>query len=134
MEDSVRVLIVDDSTVMRMIVGQALVAAELPIEEVVNAANGAQALLVLEADAAARRSFDLILTDIHMPVMDGLQLLIERRARKLAAGVPTIVLTADAGDPKVVEAIAAGAMGYLLKPFTLQQMRDSIAAVLQQPV
>ena len=125
-----RVLIVDDSAVMRKIVEAALRHAGLDIAAVSHASNGLEGLTELERTAARGESFDLILCDVHMPVMDGLGFLLERPQRNLAAGVPVVMITADAGDPHLLLAIAAGAQGYIAKPFTLEQMHRRVVSLM----
>jgi two-component system chemotaxis response regulator CheY len=125
-----RVLIVDDSAVMRRIVEGALRHSGLELTEVLQAANGAEALATLERAAAEHQPFHLILCDVHMPILDGLGFLIEKPRRNLAPGVPVVMITADATDPHLLRAIAAGAQGYISKPFTLGQMQASVASLL----
>jgi len=122
-----RILIIDDSIVMRKIVENALRRSGLKLDEVLHAANGAQGLALLETLA---EPFDLILCDVHMPVMDGLSFLREKPRRNLAPGVPVVMITADESDPHLLDAIAAGAQGYITKPFTLEQMKTSITPLL----
>jgi two-component system, chemotaxis family, chemotaxis protein CheY len=128
-----RVLIVDDSIVMRRIVESALRHSDLELTEVLQAANGIDALAALEQSAAQDQPLDLILCDVHMPVMDGLGFLIEKSRRNLAPGVPVAMITADSTDPHLLRAIAAGAQGYISKPFTLEQMLASVASLLPRP-
>src|ERR1700678_1923252 len=103
-----RVLIVDDSIVMRMVVELALRHAGLDLMDVVHAANGAEGLAALEDAEGSGRPFCLVLSDIHMPVMNGLDFLAEKQRRNLAPGVPIVMLTADNTDPDLLQAIAAG--------------------------
>jgi two-component system, chemotaxis family, chemotaxis protein CheY len=124
-----RVLIIDDSVVMRRIVESALRHAGLEVTEVLEAPNGAEGLAVLER-CASERPVDLILCDVHMPVLDGPGLLVEKCSRNLAPGVPVLMITADTSDPYLLRAIAAGAQGYISKPFTLEQMHAGIAHFL----
>jgi two-component system, chemotaxis family, chemotaxis protein CheY len=123
-------LIVDDSLVMRMILEQALRRAGLDLGEVVQAANGVEGLAALERAAASSAPLDLILSDVHMPVMDGLDFLREKRRRNLAPGVPVVMITAEGNASEVSKAMAAGADSFLSKPFTLQQMQSSVAFLL----
>jgi two-component system, chemotaxis family, chemotaxis protein CheY len=127
-----RVLIVDDSMVMRMVLELALRHARLDLADVVHAANGAEGLAALEDAEGSGAPFCLILSDIHMPVMNGLDFLEERQRRNLAAGVPFVILTADNTDPDLLLAIAAGGAGFICKPFTLQQMQSRVNALLLQ--
>ena len=121
-----RALIVDDSTVMRKVVERSLRQAGLAISTVFEAANGLEALNVLRAN----HSLDLILSDINMPTMDGLQFLEQRRSEGLAPSVPVVMITTEASEPLVMRAIAAGARGYICKPFTTDQIRERILPLL----
>jgi two-component system chemotaxis response regulator CheY len=73
----------------------------------------------------------LIISDINMPVMDGLQFLEARREEKLAAGVPVVMITTEGSEPFVLRAIAAGAQGYICKPFTADQVKARVLPLLQ---
>jgi two-component system, chemotaxis family, chemotaxis protein CheY len=126
----VKVLIVDDSVVMRMIVERVLRQAGLILGEVLYAANGIEGLAALEKTAASDTPLDLILCDVQMPVMNGLDFLREKKRRNLAPGVPVVMITAESSDPHVLEAISAGAQGYISKPFTMLQMQSSVASLL----
>jgi two-component system chemotaxis response regulator CheY len=103
-----KVLIVDDSAVMRKIVERALRQAGLEISEVLEASNGAEALVEVQ-----KGSLDIILSDINMPVMDGLEFL--RNLAKLEAGkgVPVVMITTEGSEARVVEALSVGAKGYI---------------------
>lgn len=126
-----RALIVDDSAVMRKVVERALRQSGLELAEVVQASNGEEALQVLRADAGKAASIGLILSDINMPVMDGLQFLETRRDENLAPGVPVVMITTEGSEPFVLRAIAAGAQGYICKPFTADQVKIRVLPLLQ---
>jgi two-component system chemotaxis response regulator CheY len=121
----VTALIVDDSSVMRKIVERSLRQAGLETLVVQEAGNGHEALKVLEA-----QSVDLILSDINMPSMDGLEFVRQIAARKLAPGVPVVMITTESSEEHVKEAIAAGARGYIRKPFTLEQVKHRVLSLL----
>lgn len=125
-----KVLIIDDSVVMRMIVERMLFHSGLNVDEIMQAANGVEAIAALEKAAASGALPDLILSDMHMPRMGGLDFLLERQRRNLAPGVPVLMITADGSNPQELEAIAAGARGFISKPFSLQQMQTCIASLL----
>src|ERR1700678_72253 len=112
-EGWLRALIVDDSAVMRKVIERALRQAGLELSEVLQASNGEEALQLLRESQAGSAPFSLILSDINMPVMDGLQFLETRRQENLAQGVPVVMITTEGNESFVVEPIAAGAVGYI---------------------
>ena len=126
-----RALIIDDSAVMRKVIERALRQSGLEISEVVQASNGEEALEVLRADALNSVKMGLIISDINMPVMDGLQFLEARRDQKLAEGVPVVMITTEGSEPFVLRAIAAGAQGYICKPFTADQVKARVVPLLE---
>jgi two-component system chemotaxis response regulator CheY len=121
-----RALIVDDSPVMRKVVERALRHAGIEISEVLQAGNGTEALEVLRNNPPP----DFILSDINMPGMDGLQFLEQRRAENLAPDAPVFMITTESSAPLVLRAIAAGARGYICKPFTPEQIRVRVVPLL----
>ncbi len=102
----IRTLIVDDSSVMRKIVERSLRQAGLELLTVHEAGSGVEGLEVLKAQPV-----DLILSDINMPVMDGLEFLRQIRAQNLAAGVPVVMITTESSEEHVRQAIQVGAQG-----------------------
>jgi two-component system chemotaxis response regulator CheY len=123
--DDIRVLIVDDSSVMRKIVERSLRQANIKLAEVVEAGNGMEALAVLQ-----QKKVDLILCDINMPVMDGLEFVKSLSNVKNAKGVPVVMITTEGNEGYVVQALSSGARGYIRKPFTSDQVKDHILPVL----
>ena len=121
----VRTLIVDDSSVMRKIVERALRQAGLDPLLVYEASSGTEALDVLKA-----RQVDLILSDINMPMMDGLEFLRQMSAQHLAPGVPVVMITTESSEEHVKQAIQAGARGYIRKPFTAEQVKERVLPLL----
>lgn len=117
----IRTLIVDDSSVMRKIVERALRQAGLELLEVHEAGSGVEGLEVLKAQPV-----DLILSDINMPTMDGLEFVRQIRAQNLAAGVPVVMITTESSEEHVRQAIQAGARGYIRKPFTAEQVKERV--------
>jgi two-component system, chemotaxis family, chemotaxis protein CheY len=117
----IRTLIVDDSSVMRKIVERALRQAGLNLAVVHEAGTGAEGLDVLRAQPV-----DLILSDINMPTMDGLEFVRQIRAQNLAPGVPVVMITTESSEQHVKQAILAGARGYIRKPFTAEQVKERV--------
>jgi two-component system chemotaxis response regulator CheY len=120
-----RVLIVDDSSVMRKIVDRSLRQAGLEIKEVLEASNGAEALARVQ-----ETHVDLILSDINMPTMDGLELVRQLQALDNAKGVPIVMVTTEAGESQVVQALSSGARGYIRKPFSPDQIKERVIPLL----
>jgi len=123
--NSVRALIVDDSAVMRKIVERSLRQAGIDLKQVFEAGNGAEALGVLNENAV-----DLILCDINMPVMDGMEFVKQLAGVTNAKGVPVVMITTEGSESHVVEALSNGARGYIRKPFTPDQVREQIIPIL----
>ena len=119
-------LIVDDSSVMRKIVERSLRQAGISLGEVLEASSGVEALKLL-----GNRRVDLILSDINMPNMDGLEFLRQLRAQNLAPDVPVVMITTESSEEHVRDAIAAGAQGYIRKPFTPDQVKDRILPLFE---
>lgn len=119
------VLIVDDSAAIRKILQRVLRQTELNLGEIAEAGDGAEALEIL-----GNRTFGLILSDINMPRMDGLQLLARIREVDHLKHVPVIMITTEGGQGKVMEAVQLGATGYVRKPFTADQIKEKLAGVI----
>ena len=117
----IRALIVDDSSVMRKIVERSLRQAGLGALVVYEAGSGVDGLEVLKS-----KQVDLILSDINMPSMDGLEFLRQLRAQNLAPGVPVVMITTESSEEHVKQAILAGAQGYIRKPFTAEQVKERV--------
>ncbi len=122
----VRALIVDDSSVMRKIVERALRQAGLNALIVHEAGSGTEGLDILKA-----QQVDLILSDINMPSMDGLEFVRQIRAQNLAPGVPVVMITTESSEEHVKQAIQAGARGYIRKPFTAEQVKERVLPLVQ---
>ena len=123
--DNVHVLIVDDSSVMRKIVERSLRQAGVNIAQVLEAGNGAEALGVVQ-----RAKVDLILCDINMPVMDGLEFVKQLPAIENARAVPVVMITTEGSENHVVQALSSGARGYIRKPFTPEQVKEHVLPLL----
>lgn len=115
-----RILVVDDEA----LAARAAVRSLLPDQyDCVIAADGASALEQLERTGA-----DLVVTDLIMPAMDGLELM--HRVRERHPALPVIVLTADAGARRAVQAMRDGAFDYVTKPFDDEQLRTTVSRAL----
>jgi two-component system chemotaxis response regulator CheY len=119
------VLIVDDSAAIRKILQRVLAQTDLTIGEIFEAGDGVEALKTMES-----KKVDLVLADINMPNMDGLQLLTSVRSRPEWKAIPVIMITTEGSQAKVLEAVQLGAQGYVRKPFTAEQIKEKITACL----
>jgi len=122
---SLDVLLVDDSAAIRKILLRTLSQIDLTVGDVFEAGDGVEALKVLES-----KKVGLVLSDINMPNMDGLQLLTSVRARQEWSGIPFIMITTEGSEAKVLEAIQLGAQGYVRKPFTAEQIKEKVSSCL----
>lgn len=125
--ENIKVLIVDDSSVMRKIVERSLRQAGLGIAQVVEAGNGVEALAALQTGKV-----DLILCDINMPVMDGLAFVKQLSSIENGEGIPVVMITTEGSEGHVVQALSAGARGYIRKPFTPDQVKEHVLSVLTE--
>jgi two-component system chemotaxis response regulator CheY len=124
---SIRAMIVDDSSVMRKIVERSLRQAGLDLSEVLEAANGAEALGLVQGS----KEINLILSDINMPVMDGLEFVRQLHALNLPKKIPVVMITTEGSESHVVQALQFGAKGYIRKPFTVDQVKEHVIPVLE---
>lgn len=116
-----KVLTVDDSRTIREMVAFTLKGAGY---EVVEAADGQQALTVM-----ASHKCDLVIADLNMPVMDGLTLIRRLRALPASRTVPILMLTTEADEKKKAEGRAAGATGWIVKPFNPEKLVSVVQKV-----
>ncbi len=121
-----RVLIVDDSPVMRTFIRRVVELSGLEVAGYFQAKDGAAALAVLAGQAV-----DVILTDINMPVMDGEEFLRRLRQDAILASIPVVVVSTDATAHRVEGMFALGANGYVTKPFSPEVLRQELDRVLE---
>ncbi len=119
---SARILVVDDSASMRQMVSFALTSAGFSVEE---AEDGAVAL-----GRAKGQRFNAVVTDVNMPNMDGIELVRQLRQLPKYKFTPMLLLTTESGADKKAQGKAAGATGWLVKPFNPEQLLATIAKVL----
>lgn len=120
------VLIVDDSAAIRKILQRVLAQAKVPISQVLEAGDGLEALELLK-----QHQVGLILSDINMPNMDGLQFLSNVRAVNDWKSIPFIMITTEGSHARVMEAVQLGASGYVKKPFTPDQIKEKLAGLVE---
>ena len=113
-----RVLTVDDSSVARRQVREALEAVGISVSE---AGEGVEALW-----RAREQRFDLVITDIHMPAMDGLEFIRELRKSSGYERTPVYVLTSDGSRDRLAEGRAAGATAWIVKPANMPLLVNAV--------
>ena len=120
-----KVLIIDDSNTMRKIVTRSLRQAGLEFDTILEAADGQAALEVLEGEMV-----DIILSDINMPNMDGIEFLRQKQRNDKIKGIPVVMITTEAGSDILNEAMSLGALGSIKKPFTPEQVQEVLGNLL----
>lgn len=116
------ILVLDDSASVRQLIRTAL---EPSGHAIVGAANGVQGLKLVE-----QAKFDLVITDLNMPEMDGLTFIREFRKRNDHKGVPIVFVTTESSEHLKQEAKSMGATGWITKPFSAPQLSRVVEKVL----
>jgi two-component system chemotaxis response regulator CheY len=119
------VLLVDDSSTMRKIVSRSLRQAGLDFGEIYEAADGLEALAMLE-----KESIDIVLSDINMPNMNGIEFLREKANRPAIKNIPVFMISTETGDDIIGEAKSLGAIGALKKPFTPDKVNEVLGPLM----
>lgn len=122
---SLDVLIVDDSAAIRKILHRVLVQADVPLGKVFEASDGMEALEKLKIQKVG-----LVLSDINMPNMDGIELLSRLKADHALKTVPILMITTEGSQAKVMQALQLGAAGYVRKPFTAEQIKEKLVGIV----
>ncbi len=118
------VLIVDDSAAIRKILQRVLRQAEVDVGEIYEAGDGLEALETLK-----KHKVHLVLADVNMPNMNGMQLLAHLKSTAEWQQLPVIMVTTEGSQSKVMEAVQLGAAGYIRKPFSAEQIKDKLAGL-----
>jgi two-component system chemotaxis response regulator CheY len=119
------VLIVDDSAAIRKILRRVLDQADLVMDKIHEAGDGLEALEILKSSTV-----QLILCDINMPNMDGIELLQQLKAKEPLRSVPVIMVTTEGSHARVMQALELGAAGYVKKPFTAAQIKEKLVGLV----
>ena len=125
MAKPLRFLVVDDSSTMRRIIANLL--KECGFGEVDEAPHGVAALQKLRSDR-----FDLVVSDINMPAMNGFDMLAEIKKDASLRSTPVLLVTAEARRQDILQATALGAAGYVVKPFTKAILQDKVMLILRK--
>ena len=122
---TIRALVVDDSLNLRRSVMYAL--QKLPDVLCVEAGDGAEALKKLQSNGP----FDIVLTDINMPVLDGLKLIAHIRGDQVHKLLPIVVITTEAAESDRARAMKLGASAYLVKPVRAPEVLGAVKSLLK---
>jgi two-component system chemotaxis response regulator CheY len=120
-----KVLVVDDSKVMRRMVVRSLELSGLELSEVQEAESGTDALVVLH-----RMWIDVVLCDVHMPKMSGVELVRRMAEDRLTADVPVVMVSSDRNQAQIEELKRLGVRGYVIKPFQPEVLGRTVQQVL----
>lgn len=119
------ILVVDDSVIIRKMVAKNLSMADVDLGEIHFAANGREALDKLDA-----HWIDIVLADINMPVMNGLELIQEMSRRDLTSTVPVVIISTERSKERIEALKALGVRAYINKPFTPEEFAQVIKDLL----
>jgi two-component system chemotaxis response regulator CheY len=120
-----KVLVVDDSKIMRRMVVRSLELSGLAVSEVHEAESGAEALEVLH-----RAWIDVVLCDVHMPKMTGVELVRKMSEDRLTSDVPIVMVSSDRNQAQMDELQRLGVRGYVVKPFQPETLARTVEQVL----
>lgn len=120
-----QLLIVDDSETMREFIARVIALSGFDVGVCLHASNGREALEVLRGNW-----IDVVLTDVNMPVMNGEQFLAAMNADEMLRTIPVLVISTDGTRHRVERMMSLGAKGYVTKPFSPEQLRNSLEKVL----
>lgn len=115
------ILLVDDSATVRALVAKMLHMTRMPIKEIYQARNGREALDLLDDQWV-----DLILTDLNMPEMDGMEMIQRLHSEGLLESIPVIIISTEGSASRIAELRAKGVKGYLRKPFSPENIRMAV--------
>ena len=116
---ALNILIVDDSALTRKAIKRILDMIGLDIEQTLEAENGLEALKVFE-----ETKIDLVLTDLNMPDMGGIEMIYHMRGNEATRDIPVVIASTESSTTRIEGLLADGAKDYLHKPFTPEEFRE----------
>ena len=122
---SPRILIVEDSTMVRITVKRTLAAVDFAVDEAKDGQIGLDMAL-----ASADQPYDLILTDLNMPNLDGLSMIQQLRQTAAYADTPIVMLTTESGEDKKSIGHGSGVSAWLVKPFQPDALIETVGSML----
>jgi len=122
---SFNVLIVDDSNAMRGVIRKIIAMSGFKMDTCLEAGNGKEAMTLLDGNWV-----DVIISDINMPEMNGLELLNHLKQDNLLKEIPVIMITTEGSSTRMEEAFRYGAKGFIKKPFLPEDLKKVLNEVL----
>ena len=122
---ALNILIVDDSLLTREAIKRIINMIELDTEQILEAKNGREALKILD-----EVHIDLVLADLNMPEMDGLEMICHMKDNKTTKSIPIVVVSTESSTTRIQGLLADGVKEYLHKPFTPEEFREAITRIV----
>lgn len=122
---ALNILVVDDSETVRAIILKTLKMSGIALNTPLEASNGSEALALLK-----EQWVDLVLTDINMPEMGGVELIERMKDDEILKAIPVVVVSTEGSATRIEELKAKGVKAYIRKPFTPEQIREVVDGVL----
>ncbi len=123
---ALNILIVDDSKLTRKAIRRIIGMLDLEVGELFEAGDGVEAIERINGPV----KIDLVLADLNMPKMTGIEMIYELRGNEATRSIPVVIVSTESSTTRVEALLADGAADYLHKPFTPEQIRD----VLQRTI
>ena len=120
------IMIVDDSLTMRKVIRKSVAISGFDLGDCWEAKDGQEALGMLDSHGV-----DLILADLNMPVMSGLEMVRELRKKERHRNIPVVLITTEGSEKRLEEAYALGVNGYVKKPFHPETIRDVLTRIME---
>ncbi len=122
----VNILIVDDSSLTRKAIKRIIQMVDVDIGRLFEAANGLEALEMLD-----KEKVDLVIADLNMPQMDGLEMIHHMKQTPLTSSIPVVVVSTESSTTRIKSLVVEGITDYLHKPFTPEEFRQILATNLE---
>jgi len=119
------ILVVDDSKIIRSVIAKTLTMAGIPVNELYEAENGKEGLAALEANRV-----DIVLADINMPEMSGIEMVQKMSDNGQLESVPVVIVSTEGSKTRIEELRAKGVSGYIRKPFTPEVVKEVLENIM----
>lgn len=127
---ALNILIVDDSKLTRRAIRRIIGMLELEVEALFEAADGLEAIEIIDGPV----KIDLVLADLNMPRMSGIEMIYQMRGNEATKSIPVVIVSTESSTTRIEALLADGAADYLHKPFTPEQIRAVLQRTLQPKV